>query len=248
VNDRSLAIVFPALNEEACIERAVSEALACGERLVERRDVDWFQVVVVDDGSTDGTASILQELSRSRCELVVVRHSSNRGLGAAIRSGLGAVDADLAFYTDADLPVDLEVVDGAVRHLRADSTIDAVSMYRLGRWNEGPRRFVYSIAYNALVRATLGLRLRDVNFAAKLVRMHALTGLELRSEGSFIDAELLARLERRGHRVAQLPAVYHPRSKGVSTLSSATVIRTILHELRTIAPDIRSERTVVELR
>lgn len=241
MTDRSLAVVYPALNEEACIARAVTEAASCGRRLAELDEIDRFEVVVVDDGSTDRTAEVLAALARDLPNLVVVRHTANRGLGAAVRSGLAAVTADLAFYTDADLPVDLDLVDRSLALLR-DRGADVVSAYRLGRGGEGPRRFVYSFAYNALIRVAFGLRVRDVNFAAKLFRMQALDGVELHSEGSFIDAEVLARVDRRGGSIVQLPAVYHPRSRGVSTLSSFAVIRTILSEMRSLASSIRQER------
>jgi hypothetical protein len=80
-----------------------------------------------------------------------------------------------------------------------------------------------------------------VNFAAKLIRSDALTGVKLRSEGSFIDAELLARLDRRGRRMVQLPTVFLPRLDGQSTLSSPAVIRHILSEMRVLAPEIRRD-------
>ena len=91
---------------------------------------------------------------------------------------------------------------------------DVVSAYRRSRRGEGPRRYAYSVLYNALVRVALGVRVRDVNFAAKLIRMDSLDGVELRSEGSFIDVELLARLQRRGCRISQFSAEYRPALEG----------------------------------
>lgn len=242
VTDRSLTVLYPALNEEHGIERAVRAAWDCGDRLCSDGRLDRFHVVVVDDGSTDGTPEVLSRLCSMRPELAVVQHEVNRGLGAAIRSGLEAVDTDLVFYTDSDLPVELTAVDEALALMDSHGELDAVSLYRLDRGGEGPRRYVYSFVYNALVRVVLGTRVRDVNFAAKLIRTEALDGVRLLSDGSFIDAELMARLQRRGHRIGQLPAVYHPRSRGVSTLSSFRVIRTILREMVDLTPGIRRER------
>ena len=144
----------------------------------------------------------------------------------------------MVFYTDADLPVDLRVVDDSLELVRRGA--DAVSAYRLRRDGEGPRRFVYSFAYNGLCRVVLGLRIRDVNFAAKLLHADQLREIDLRSEGSFIDAELLSRLQRSGAHVAQLPAEYRPRSKGVSTLSSRAVILSMLREMWSLRSSIRS--------
>jgi glycosyltransferase involved in cell wall biosynthesis len=233
-----LSVVFPAWNEEAGIEDAVDAALACGEVLVADRLVAGVEVVVVDDGSTDGTGDILGRTADRDGRVVVVTHDVNRGLGAAVRSGFGVASGDLIFYTDADLPIDLREVGTAIAIMRGRG-VDVVSAYRCSRRGEGPRRFAYSIAYNRLARVVLGLRVRDVNFAAKLLRREVLDGIELASEGSFIDAELLARATAAGFSVAQFPADYRPRSRGVSTLSSAPVIRGILTEMWHLAPEIR---------
>lgn len=234
----SLSVVMPALNEQAGIGDAVRACAHCAQRLTGRGLVSSVEIVVVDDGSTDRTWQVLTTLAAEDPHLVLRRHDRNRGLGAALRTGFEAASGDLVFYTDADLPVELHAVDRCLELL--DDDVQAVAAYRARRTGEGPRRFVYSLAYNWLCRAALGLRVRDVNFAAKLVRGSDLRRLDLRSEGSFIDAELLARLQRGGVGIAQFPATYQPRSKGVSTLSSGSVIVGMLRELRELRPSIRS--------
>jgi hypothetical protein len=137
----------------------------------------------------------------------------------------------------------------AVRLLRIYEA-DIVSAYRFDRTGEGARRLVYSYVYNQLVQAMFGLRLRDMNFAFKLVRRSVLDHVELRSEGSFIDVELLARAQRLGFRIVQFGVDYFPRTRGISTLSSNAVIAKIVKEmlglrselqsLRPLAPDVLS--------
>lgn len=242
MSEPTITILFPAFNEEAGIERAVLEAASCCEQLQSNGEVASARIVVVDDGSTDATPEHLRALQRRLRGLVtVVRHETNRGLGAAIRSGLSSVTTDLVFYTDADLPVDLSEVSTALDLLRSQD-LDVVSAYRRSRRGEGPRRFLYSVVYNHLVDRIFRLGLRDVNFAAKLIRTSALRGVELQSEGSFVDVELLARLRRRGCRIGQFPVDYRPRSRGVSTLSSSVVIRTILNEMLELRRSITQER------
>jgi hypothetical protein len=129
----------------------------------------------------------------------------------------------------------------AVRLLRVYDA-DIVSAYRFDRTGEGPRRMVYSHAYNQLVRSMFGLRVRDVNFAFKLVRRCVLDNMELVSEGSFIDVELLVRAHRLGYHIIQFGVDYFPRSRGVSTLSSNAVIARIVRELR----DLRTELAGIE--
>jgi hypothetical protein len=80
---------------------------------------------------------------------------------------------------------------------------------------------------------------RDVNFAFKLVKRRVLDHVTLESEGSFIDVELLAKAQRRGFRIIQFGTDYFPRTRGISTLSSLSVIRQMMKELRHLAPSIK---------
>lgn len=233
----SLTIVMPAWNEASGIADAVSQCLRCADRLTAAGWVSAVIVMVVDDGSTDGTGTILDDIGRTTPNLMPIHRGANGGLGAALRSGFDAVSTDLVFYTDSDLPIDLDAIDVALELLDEDT--DAVSAFRRSRRGEGPRRFTYSIVYNAMCRGLLGLSVRDVNFAAKLMRTDQLQRLDLRSDGSFIDAEILAKLSRSGARIRQFPADYRPRSRGVSTLSSMSVITTTVREMWALTPSIR---------
>lgn len=233
----SLTIIFPAWNEEAGLARTVAAAVEAGERLESDGAIGSLEVVIVDDASTDATGAIADGLAAADGRITVVHHPSNRGLGGAIRSGLAASTGDLVLYTDADLPFDLVELDKAVRVARVYDA-DVVSLYRLDRTGEGPRRFVYSYLYNHLIRLLFGLRVRDVNFAGKLIRRRVLDAVELRSEGSFIDVELLVSAQRRGFNVVQFGVDYFPRTRGVSTLSSWSTIFGILRELRDLRRDL----------
>jgi glycosyltransferase involved in cell wall biosynthesis len=234
----SLSIVFPAWNEEDLIVRAITAGQDLCRHLRATGQIGDHEIVVVDDASTDGTGKLADELAYEDPALRVIHHDVNRALGGALRTGFTAARGDLVLYTDTDLPFDLLDVEKALRLLRLYQA-DIVSPYRLDRTAEGPRRFLYSLAYNHLVRLALGLRLRDVNFAFKLVRRRVLDHVDLTSEGSFIDVELLANAQRLGFGIIQFGVDYFPRSRGVSTLSSLTVIRKILAEMGQLAPEIR---------
>lgn len=236
-----LTIFFPMWNEEHTIHQTAAAACEEGDRLIELGETNDYEVLLVDDASTDATGSIADELARDNARVRVVHHAQNRKLGGALKTGFAEAHGDLVLYTDADLPFDLRDIEKAIRILRYYEA-DIVSAYRFDRTGEGPRRLVYSYAYNHLVRATLGLRMRDVNFAFKLVRRPVLDCVTLVSEGSFIDVELLAKADRLGFHVTQFGVDYFPRTRGISTLSSASVIRALLREMRQLVPEIRRLR------
>jgi len=234
-----LTIFFPAWNEEATIERAVNAAHDVGEDLVADDEIEGLEILIIDDASTDGTGAIADKLATRYDDVRVVHHGHNRGLGGSLKTGFAEATGELVLYTDADLPFDLAEARKAVRLLRIYEA-DLVSAFRFDRTGEGPRRLVYSYVYNQLIRSTLGLRIRDVNFAFKLVRRRVLEHVELRSEGSFIDVELLARAHRLGFHIVQFGVDYFPRTRGISTLSSNAVIVQMLKEMASLHRDLKS--------
>jgi hypothetical protein len=151
-------------------------------------------------------------------------------LGGTLRAGYAAATKDLVFYTDADLPVDLGQLPRAVRLLDYQQA-DLLAGYRFDRTSEGLHRALYTIGYHVLIRLLFGLRIRDVNFAFKLFRRSLLQRIELKSEGSFIDAELLLRARKAGAVMIQLGLDYFPRTRGPSKLSSLGVIAAIVREM-----------------
>lgn len=221
----SISVVLPAYNEEDCIERTVAAARRALEGLA-----SVHEIVVVNDASTDRTGALAESLARSDDHVRVIHHERNRTLGGALRSGFAAARGELVLYTDADLPVDLKALPVALALLEHERA-DLLAGYRLNPGAAGRRRALYTWGYNRLIRAVFGLAVRDVNFAFKLFRRRLLEGMMLRSEGSFIDAELLLRARKAGARLVELGVEYVPRSGGVSKLSSPRVIATILREL-----------------
>lgn len=240
--DRTITFFFPAWNEEEILHRTIAAACEAGDRLIQELEVSDYDVLVVNDASTDSTGAIADQLALENRHVRVVHHATNRKLGGALKTGFAQATGDVVLYTDADLPFDLLDVVKAMRLMRIYEA-DIVSAYRFDRTGEGPRRLIYSYAYNHLVQALLGLRLRDVNFAFKLIKRQVLEKVDLRSEGSFIDVELLCKAQADGFSVIQFGVDYFPRTRGVSTLSSWPVIRRILLEARDLYPELRDARS-----
>ena len=225
-----LSLVVPMFNEEALIGRTVEAVEQAGARLIERGRISDYELIIVDDGSTDATGRIADELAR-RCQRIdPVHHAENRGLGEAGRTGFAKASGTLVLYMDGDPPFDLNELDQACAVI-TEGAADVFCASRMNRTSEGVRRACYSFVYNALVRRMFRLPVDDVNFAFKVFRREVLDGMELTSRGSFIDAEMLIKAHRNGYRIVQRGVQYYPRTHGVSTLSSVPVILTILREL-----------------
>lgn len=229
-NFEDLTVFFPMWNEEETILRAVESAFEVCDELVALGEIARYEVLIVDDASTDSTGAVADDLASRDERVRVVHHERNRKLGGSMKTGFANARGELILYTDADLPFDMAELVKAVRLMRIYEA-DIVSAYRFDRTGEGPRRLVYSYIYNHLVRTVLGLRFRDVNFAFKLVRRSVFDHIELISEGSFIDVELLCRAQRLGFQAIQFGVDYFPRTRGVSTLSSNAVILGIVREM-----------------
>ena len=221
----SLSVVIPMCNEEAYVDRSVAAASG----VLEDMGGEW-EIVIVDDASTDETARRAEALAAADARVRVIHNAVNRRLGGTLRAGYAAARKELIFYTDADLPVDLAQLPRAVRLLEYQQA-DLLAGYRFDRTSEGLHRAVYTIGYHLLIRLLFGLRVRDVNFAFKLFRRSLLQRFELRSEGSFIDAELLLRARKAGAVTIQMGLDYFPRTRGRSKLSSLGVIAAILREM-----------------
>lgn len=229
----TVSLVIPMFNEEENIEHAI----ACAVDSLERH-AGGFEIVVVDDASLDHSAELVRRLSAADPRIRLVQHAVNRKLGATIRTGFAAARMDLVLYMDADLPFDPDAVGRAISAMRV-TRADLVAGYRLDRTTEGFKRTVYSYLYNSLIGFLFGWPHRDINFSFKLMRREVLEAVELRSEGSLIDAELIVKAKNLGFVIQQLGLDYFPRTRGRSTLSSPSVIVKILRELVTLYPEMR---------
>jgi glycosyltransferase involved in cell wall biosynthesis len=224
----SLSLFLPAWNEEEYLERAVSRAISVLDRLSD----DW-ELIIVDDASTDRTPAIADALAEKHRQVRVVHHPTNLKLGGSIKTGLSHSSKDIVIYSDADLPFDLDELERAL-HLMEYLEADMICAFRFDRTSEGVKRIVYSFVYNALIRNLFDVQMKDINFSFKVMHRRVLEAIELKSQGSFIDAELVVKAIRRGFRVFQMGVDYFPRTRGISTLASPQVIATMVKELVTL--------------
>jgi glycosyltransferase involved in cell wall biosynthesis len=241
---QKLSFFFPMWNEQEYIGRTLSAAHEAGRSLINVGEIADYEILIIDDASTDSTPQLADEAAANDSRVRVVHHPKNRKLGGSIKTGFANVTGDLILYTDADLPFDMVELQKACRLMRQNQA-DIISAYRLDRTGEGYVRTVYSFFYNALVRIFFGLKIRDVNFAFKMCRGRIFEHISLKSEGSFIDAELVIRANRLGYHIVQFGVDYFPRTRGVSTLSSPGVIVKILREMRELRQELRAIEPIV---
>ncbi len=232
----SVSLVIPMYNEEETIEHAIS----CAVRALEGVGCD-YEILIVDDASTDASPGLVRQAAEANPRIRMLQHPVNRKLGATLKTGFAAATRDLVLYMDADLPFDPYEIGRAMRALEV-TRADVIAGYRYDRTTEGLRRSLLSYIYNSLIGLLFGWPHRDINFSFKLLRREVLEAVELRSEGSLIDAELIVKAKNLGFTIQQLGLDYFPRTRGVSTLSSPGVILKIFRELWALYPEMRHPR------
>src|SRR5687768_4500700 len=212
--EKSVSAFFPAFNDERTIAPLVRQAADVLKTLT-----DDFEIIVVNDGSRDGTARVLSDLQKSTPRLRVVTHERNRGYGGAVRSGFSAATKELVFYTDGDAQYDvgeLSKLYGAM----ADE-VDVVNGYKLTR-SDGVHRKLLGNIYANMTRRLFRLPVRDVDCDFRLIRKSRLNTIELESNSGAICVELVKKLTRNGARFVEIGVNHYPREAGRSQFFSTS--------------------------
>lgn len=220
-----ISVVIPMYNEQVCVYDVIGEALKIVPAITED-----FEIIAVDDKSSDNTCGILNSLALEDRRIKVIRNFKRRGLGGSIRAGFEKATKEIIFYTDADIPCDFKEFKKAIM-LMQNCNADIVSAYRVNKKTEGLKRYLYSVIYNRIIDLLFKINIKDINFSLKLFKRAKLEALQLKSEGSFINAELFIKARRMGYKIIQFPTLYLPRRKGRSKLDSLNNILKILYEL-----------------
>jgi glycosyltransferase involved in cell wall biosynthesis len=217
-----LSVVLPCFNEEANVEAAVADAIAAARLATER-----YEVLVVDDGSTDDTARVAGRLVAANRAVRLLVHPINLGYGAALRTGIEAASMPWVLLTDSDLQFDLTEIESFLPY--ADSS-DLIVGYRIDRRDPFTRR-ANAKAWNWLVRLLLTLPVRDVDCAFKLIRRDLLSELELVSSGAMISTELIARCSQLGATPTEIGVHHKPRVAGKQSGANPRVVLRAFQEL-----------------
>ena len=177
--------------------------------VLSKLEVEW-EILVIDDGSTDRTPSITQQLSENLKGVKLVRHTRNSGIGSAVRTGISSSTMPWVFYTDCDGQFDLNELE-MFWNLRGNA--DVISGFRRKR-QDPLMRLMYSFAYNTLTYIFFFGGFKDVDASFKLFRREIFDRFSIRSTSSVADLELLLIPRKCGYRVRQLPVSHYPRRAG----------------------------------
>lgn len=232
----SLSVILPCFNEEEVIATTITSVVE-----VLTPWIKDFTVIVVNDGSSDSTQSIVREIVATDSRVQLIQHPVNQGYGAALASGFEAVTTDLAFFTDSDGQFDISDLQ---KFFPLIETYDAVLGYRMNRQDTWMRK-LNAWGWKTLVRLVLDVRVRDIDCAFKLYHTDFFRRYPLETRGAMINTEILYKLQRCGCTFTQVGVKHLPRNSGKATGAKPAVILRALRELYVFAKKWRIEEKAI---
>ena len=219
MESKSISFVLPAYNEEDNIEKAVKSIAEVADGL----PIEDYEVLVVNDGSSDRTGEIIDRLGKENPHVRPIHHPGNLGYADALRTGFTSARLNLVFYTDSDLQFDVKEVKNL---LPAIEDYDIVTGFRIYRYDP-LSRLILAWGYNLVARTIFRLRVRDIDCAFKLFRREVFDVIEIRSKKFFVDTEILAKARYHGFRMTEIGVRHYPRAGGQSTVRPSHVLSTL---------------------
>lgn len=213
---RSVSFVFPMYNEAENIEETLEKACQLASELSHD-----YEIVLVDDASTDGCADIAGALAVKNPRIKVIRLAKNTKFGGALAGGLKSASKEVIIYTDSDFPVKEEDVRKAFLLL---DHADIVTGYSLVIKDASFKRIIMSKGYNFLVHSLFGLELHDINSGFKIYKREVFADMELRSRSPFIDAEIFIEALKRKFKIRQYGLIFELRTKGKSMIAKPSIV------------------------
>jgi glycosyltransferase involved in cell wall biosynthesis len=205
---KSISVFYPAYNDGGTIASMVLSAL-----LTLRELADDYEVIVVNDGSSDYTPEILNELARVYDRVRIIHHEKNQGYGGALRSGFANATKELIFYTDGDAQYDARELKLLFAALVEG--VDMVNGYKISR-SDPWYRAVIGRTYHWIAKLAFGLRLRDVDCDFRLMRREIFDKVHLESNSGVICVEMMKKIQDAGFSIAEVPVHHYHRVYGRS--------------------------------
>ncbi len=227
----SISVVLPAHNEAENIRTTVENCVA-----YLKKNVADYEVVVVNDGSSDDTQNIVEEIAASNSKVILVNHSVNMGYGSALKSGFENASCEYIFFMDSDGQFDINDLD---RLIPLVSAKDVVIGYREER-ADSLVRSLNARLYGFYIYLTFGLKVRDMDCAFKIFPTKAYQDIKpIKSGGALFSAEFLIKLKRSGFTLKEVPVRHFPRRFGTQSGASIKVILRMFKESWKLKNELR---------
>ncbi len=224
-----ISVFFPAYNEEENIENTVKKAVK-----VLNDKFDQWEIIIVNDGSTDSTGKIADKLSSKNKNISVIHHSPNRGYGGAFKSGLYASRYPWITFTDSDGQFDFSEITKFIDKQKKTKADIVVGYYKKRQVKKSV--IITSKMWEFLVYLLFKLHVRDIDCGFKLIRKEVIDKIpKLESErGAFISSELLIKAKQNGAKIVEIPVSHYPRVGGKPTGRNLNVIMQSFKDLFTL--------------
>ncbi len=218
----SISVFAPCYNEEINVKKLLTDILNYLPTIAYD-----YEIIIVDDGSTDSTADIANKLSDEYPRVKVIRHEQNKGYGAALRTGFENCNKDYIFFTDGDNQFDINEMSRLLPYIK---DYDIVTGFRSKRRDNFIRK-INEFSFNRLIRILFGLKVRDLNCAFKIFKRDVIKSLKLQSTLAFINSELLIKAKKKGFTIKEIGVTHYPRQWGDQTGANIKVILGTFREL-----------------
>ncbi|MCX5644500.1 MAG: glycosyltransferase family 2 protein [Phycisphaerae bacterium] len=228
----SITVFFPCYNEQDNVAKVANQAI----EVLAGLSAD-YEIIIVNDGSSDDTGRVADQIAADHNRVRVIHHPRNLGYGAALQSGFRAAVKELVFFTDGDAQFDLAELPPWLPLMKE---YDIVCGYRMNRQDNFVRR-INGWLWTKMTGWLFALKLRDIDCAFKLFRRAVFDGLKMESTGALINTEILARAARKGYRMTQRGVHHYPRTAGKQTGCNPKVIARAFKELLRLRRRILSE-------
>ena len=207
IKSMSISVFFPAYNDSQTIPRLVKGVIKTLKKITKD-----YEVIIVNDGSKDNTAAVAEELSRKYKNVRVVHHRTNKGYGAALKTGFKSSTKDFVFYTDGDAQYDVKELEKLVGNL---GDADVVNGYKLKR-SDDLYRVVLGRLYHWGAKMLFNIRLRDIDCDFRLIRRKVFDKISLESNSGVICVEMMKKIQNAGFKIVEIPVHHYPRESGSS--------------------------------
>lgn len=204
----SLTLIMPGLNEETNIENAVGRSLAALERLT-----DEFEIILINDGSTDRTGELADRLAAQNKRVRVLHNERNVNYGISLRRGIQAARCDWILHNGMDLPLEPEDIGKFVPYF---DSADVIAARRVSRSAHSPWRRLTSWVNNMLLRILFAPRTADLNFVQFYRRTFVQSLQPIATSPAFVAPELILRAEKTGARVREVSVEFRRRESGTA--------------------------------